>query len=169
MTLKQAQDYVRDYQVALNNHSDRGRRKNPSLLPTNREQVVQAFKLEIANLYYINCATDERIKTLINAVMFIDTFTRDALDSLDFIEGMRSRKREVYEFYLELLNIDRRDPFYWQRVYALAGIACETKSTTFFETLKERLRQLRQPADQPDPTDSPQRPNAKNLRRYAMD
>jgi hypothetical protein len=52
---------------------------------------------------------------------------------------MKQRRREVIDFYQETLNIPRQDPFFWQRVYALAGISCETKRTTFFEHIRQRL------------------------------
>jgi hypothetical protein len=52
---------------------------------------------------------------------------------------MQARRREVIAFYQSVMDIRRDDTFFWQRVYALAGINCDTKRTTFFEHIKSRL------------------------------
>jgi hypothetical protein len=117
----------------------RGGRRNPALLPTSKENILTAIKLEIAQLYFINSATEDLVRPLVRAAMFIDSFTQEALDTATFVQDMQKRQHEIQEFHKELMRIDREDNFYWQRIYALIGVSHETKSQTFFDNLKSRL------------------------------
>jgi hypothetical protein len=139
MTSQEAQDYIRRYLEVLADDDKRGRRRNPALLPSSKENILTAIKLEIAQLYFINSATDELVRPLVRAAMFIDSFTHEALDTAAFVQDMQKRQHEIQEFHKELMRIDREDSFYWQRIYALIGVSQETKSQTFFDTLKSRL------------------------------
>jgi hypothetical protein len=139
MTPHEAQKIIREYQAVLADDTRRGNRRDPALLPASKEELLKAIRLEIAQLYYINSATDELLRPLIRAAMVVDSFTQMAVDAAGFIEAMQQRRNELEEFHHELLNLDRAEPFFWQRVYALAGINTETKSSTFFDLLKRRL------------------------------
>jgi hypothetical protein len=139
MTPQQAQHHIRKYLEVLADDEKRGGRRDPALLPTSKEEILKAIKLEIAQLYYINSATEERLQDLTRAAMFIDSFTREPLDTASFVEDMQRRRAEIQNYHHELLNVKREDPFFWQRIYALVGISTETKSNTFFDTLKSRL------------------------------
>jgi hypothetical protein len=139
MTLKQAREFVRAYQDVLSEDATLGGRRNPSLLPTSKEDLQKAIRLELAWLYYIGQSTDETLYSLTRAAMALDSFTRSALDAADFIETMKRRREEMDAFYLELLNVGTGDRFYWQRVYALVGLSCETKSSTLFQSIKAKL------------------------------
>jgi len=101
---------------------------------------MQAIKLEIANLFLLNSHTNESItRPLINAAMFLDSFSELPFEPSEFIESMHRRRREIDLFYVELLKLDRGDSFYWQRVYTMIGIEIGTKKTTFFQEMKLRL------------------------------
>ncbi|MCL4180474.1 MAG: hypothetical protein KJ072_22355 [Verrucomicrobia bacterium] len=139
MTSQEAQDYIRRYLEVLGEGDKRGGRRNPSQLPASKENILTAIKLEIAQLYFINSATEELVCPLVHAAMFIDSFTHEALDTQAFVRNMRERQHEIQGFHKELMNIERTDSFYWQRVYALIGVGLETKSQTFFDQLKSRL------------------------------
>ena len=117
----------------------RGGRRNPALLPTTKENILAAIKLEIAQYYYINAATEQLVQPLIRAAMFVDSFTDQSLDTAAFVEDMQRRRKEMQGFYSELVKIKRDDTFYWQRIYALVGVSLETKSHTFFQNLKLQL------------------------------
>ena len=116
-----------------------GGRRNPALLPASKEEILTAIKLEIAQLYFINSATEELLQPLIRAAMFIDSFTHEALDAVAFFEDMQRRRKEIQDFHGELMRIPRAAAFYWQRIYALIGVSLETKSHTFFNKLKCKL------------------------------
>jgi len=38
-----------------------------------------------------------------------------------------------------LIKLDLADPFYWQRIYTMLNITVETKKTSFFAELRQRL------------------------------
>lgn len=147
MTSQQAQEYIRKYQEVLADDEKLGGRRSPSLLPTTKENILTAIKLEIAQLHFINSATEERVQPMIRAAMFIDSFTSDALDTVGLIEDMQRRRHEIQDFMSELVNIGRSNPFYWQRIYSLIGVSLETKSQTFFDTLKAKLGLGQKPAE----------------------
>ena len=141
MTIDQAERVISAYQQVLADDEKRGGRRNPSLLPVPKEAVITALKIEIAHLFYIQAETNESLcKPLISAAMFIDSFSDIPMDAGSFIQSMQQRQREMEDFVLELSKIERNHPFYWQRVYSLLGIASETKTTSFFEGLKMKLR-----------------------------
>jgi hypothetical protein len=125
--------------AVLADDDKRGGRRNPALLPTSKENILTAIKLEIAQLYFINSATEELVRPLVRAAMFIDSFTQEALDTLAFVQDMQRRQHEIQKFHQELMRIDRGDSFYWQRIYSLIGVSLETRSETFFDNLKSRL------------------------------
>jgi hypothetical protein len=104
----------------------------------------------VAQLYYQGLDDDDSLKPLVQAAMFLDSFSDDPLDSLNFVELMQSRRREIIQFYQDLFGIQRNDPYYWQRVYALAGISTETKRSTFFEHIKARLGRVVRREDKPE-------------------
>jgi hypothetical protein len=139
MTSQEAQAYIREYQEVLADKDKRGGRRNPALLPTTKENILTAIKLEIAQLYFINSATEELVEPLVRAAMFIDSFTQEALDVVAFVEDMQLRRKEIRDFHKELLGINRSDPFFWQRIYALIGVSLESRSVTFFQNLKAKL------------------------------
>jgi len=140
MTIYQAEQFIRAYQEILADETKRGSRREPSLLPAPKEWVMKAIKLEIAHLFLLNSHANEDItRPLINAAMFLDSFSELPFEPSEFIESMHRRRREIDEYYVELLKLDRRDGFYWQRVYGMIGIDVGTKRTTFFEEVKLRF------------------------------
>src|ERR1051326_2273850 len=140
MTIHQAEQFIRAYQELLADDTKRGSRREPSLLPAPKESVMKAIKLEIAQLFLLNSHTNESVtRPLINAAMFLDSFSELPLEPAEFIESMHRRRRELDAYYVELLKLDRRDAFYWQRVYTMVGIDIGTKRTTFFEEIKLRF------------------------------
>jgi hypothetical protein len=148
MTIQQAEQLIRAYQEVMADDSKRGSRRDPSLLPAPKEKLMQAIKLELAQLFLLNSHTNEDLtKPLINAALFIDSFSELPLEASEFIESMHRRRREVDSFYVELLRLDRMDSFYWQRVYTMLGIDIETKRTTFFQDLRQRFGLGPKPAE----------------------
>jgi hypothetical protein len=140
MTIQQAEQFIRDYQQVLSDDTKRGSRRDPGLLPAPKEEVMKALKLELAQLFSLNSHTNEDlIKPLTNAAMFLDSFSELPMEPSDFIESMHRRRREIDSFYVELLALDRGDSYFWQRVYSLVGINSETKKTSFFAGMKQRL------------------------------
>jgi hypothetical protein len=140
MTIQQAEQFIHAYQEILADETKRGSRRDPSLLPTPKECVMKAIKLELAQLFLLNSHTNESItRPLINAAMFLDSFSELPFEPSEFIESMHRRRREIDDFYVELLKLDRSDGFYWQRVYAMIGIDVGARKTTFFEEVKLRF------------------------------
>src|SRR5437773_3566242 len=140
MTIHQAEQYIHDYQEILADETKRGSRRDPSVLPAPKEWVLKAIKLEMAQLFLLNSHTNESVtRPLINAAMFLDSFSELPFEPSEFIESMHRRRREIDSFYVELLKLDRKDGFYWQRVYAMIGIDVGTKKTTFFQEVKLRF------------------------------
>jgi hypothetical protein len=139
MTTEQAEQLFKAYQEALGTEQDRGSRRSLSLLPAPKETVMRAVRLLLARLYYQARDTEDELKPLIQAAMFIDSFSNEPFDSVQFVGLMQSRRRELAEFYRELMNIRRTDQFFWQRVYAITGLASETKRTTFFDHIRSKL------------------------------
>jgi hypothetical protein len=139
MTLQQAEAYIREYQQLLTEDPRRGSRRNPNLLPTSKDNLLRAIKLQVAQLYYINAHSDEMLKPLIDAAIFVDSFSHLPLDTANFIHAMQQRRAELNDFYLDLVKINRNDQFFWQRVYALCGVSFETRRSTFIESLKLKL------------------------------
>jgi hypothetical protein len=140
MTIQQAEQFVRAYLQVLSDDTKRGSRRDPSLLPASKDRVMKAIKLEMAQLFLLNSHNNEDLaKPLINAAMFIDSFSELPLETSEFIESMHRRRREIDSFYVELLKLSRTDAFYWQRVYTMLGIDIETKRTSFFQDLRQRF------------------------------
>lgn len=139
MTTEQAEALFSSYSELLNDEAKRGARRSPSLLPAPKEEILRAIRLLVARLYFRGIDNENTLRPLIQSAMFIDSFNDEALDSAGFLDRMQSRRREVVGFYEDILNVNRQDPFFWQRVYALAGVTCETKRTTFFEHIRKRL------------------------------
>lgn len=139
MTLEQADQIFQAYQELLQEDDKRGARRSPSLLPAPKTTILQAVRMKVARLYYQGLDDEDSLRELIHAAMFIDSFNDEPLDTLGFLKTMQLRRREVVDFYQELFNISRNDRFFWQRVYALIGLSAETKRTTFFEHIKDRL------------------------------
>ena len=141
MTVDQATQLSLEYQQIVESEEKRGGRRSPHQLPAPKEVIITALKLEIAQLFFIHAeANDVLWRPLINAAMFIDSFDDMPMEPGAYIGAMEQRRREMENFVLELLKIERHHPFYWQRVYSLLGIISETKTTSFFESLKQRLR-----------------------------
>ena len=141
MTIQLAEQWIRDYQKVLSDDTKRGSRRDPRLLPVPKEKLLQAIKLQLAQLFFFNSHTNEDLtKPLIKAAMFLDSFSDLPTGATEFIESMHRRRREIDSFCMELLKLQRSDQFYWQRVYAMLGINSETKTTSFFEGMKQRLR-----------------------------
>ena len=140
MTIRQAEQFIQAYQEILADETKRGSRRDPALLPAPKDWVMKAIKLEIAQLFLLNSHTNEGItKPLINAAMFLDSFSELPFQPSEFIESMHRRRREIESFYAELLKLERSDAFFWQRVYAMIGIDASTKKTTFFQEVKLRF------------------------------
>ncbi len=139
MKLEEAQTIFSDYEEVLNQEGALGGRRSPSLLPTSKVEILHAIQLLVAQLYYQGLDDEQDLAPLIRGAMFLDSFTHDAVDGMSFVESMEARRSEIVAFHRGLLRIPRNDRYFWQRVYALAGMSVETKSSTFFETLKERL------------------------------
>jgi hypothetical protein len=139
MTPQQAQETIRRYQEVLAGDDRRGSRRDPSLLPTTKLNVMKAIKMEIAQLHYIGSATEELLQPLIRSAMVLDSFTHEPLDTVGFVDAMQRRRAELEEFHNQLLNIQRDGPYYWQRTYALIGHSDETKDETLFDTFKRKL------------------------------
>jgi hypothetical protein len=141
MTIDQATRISLEYQQVVAAEEKRGGRRSPHQLPAPKEGVITALKLEIAQLFFIQAESNDALwKPLINAAMFIDSFDDMPMEAGAYIEAMQQRRREMENFVLELLKIERNHPFYWQRIYSLLGIVSETKTTSFFEGLKQKLR-----------------------------
>jgi len=139
MKTEQAETILSDYQTVLLEEGKLGSRRSPSLLPTSKQEILRAIRMLVAQLYYQGLDDEESMRPLMQAAMFLDSFTDDALDSRGFVESMQARRQEILEFHQELHNVQRNDRYFWQRIYALAGISMETKSSTFFEAIKEKL------------------------------
>jgi hypothetical protein len=139
MTSQQARETIRRYEDVLAEEDRRGARRDPSLLPATKANVMKAIKIEIAQLFYIGSASDEMVQPLIRAAMFLDSFTHEPLDTVRFVETMQRRRAELEGFREELLGIGRDAPYYWQRIHALTGPAEEEKDETFFDTVKRKL------------------------------
>jgi len=139
MNIDDAETILRDYRQVLEEEGKLGARRSPALLPTSKQQILDAIRILTAQLYYQGLDDEESLRPLVQAAMFLDSFTNDALDSLRFVEGMQTRRREISEFHQELHSIQRNDRYFWQRVYALAGISTETKGSTIFERIKASL------------------------------
>ena len=162
MTIDQATRVSLDYQQVLADEEKRGGRRSPHQLPAPKEVVIIALKLEIAQLFFIHAESNEALsRPLINAAMFIDSFNDLPMEAGAYIEAMQQRRHEMDDFVLELLKIERNHPFYWQRIYSLLGIASETKTTSFFEGLKQKFRLgQRQGPEENDPF-TPRRPTGR--------
>lgn len=140
MTIEQAERLSREYQRILADQEKRGSRRSPTLLPADKTTILQAMKLELAQLFYIHAdANEDVMRPIVNAAMFIDSFDDLPMDASQFIQSMQCRRNEMETFLLQLGRIDRSTGFYWQRVYALVGIKTETKNTSFFENLKQKF------------------------------
>jgi len=136
-----AERLSREYQKVLAEEDKRGGRRNPSQLPAPKDKILTALKLELAQLFYIYGNTNEEIlKPLVNAAMFIDSFDDIPLDASKYIESMQRRRAEMEWFVQDLKKLERPHPFYWQHIYSILGITSETKTTSFFEGLKQRLK-----------------------------
>ena len=108
MTITQAEQFIRAYQEILADESKRGSRRDPSVLPAPKEWVLKAIKLEMAQLFLLNSHTNESVtRPLINAAMFLDSFSELPFEPSEFIESMHRRRREIDSFYVELLKLDR--------------------------------------------------------------
>src|SRR6185295_12102835 len=99
MTIQQAEQLIRDYQRVLPQGAEKGSRRNPSLLPAPKEQLMTAIKLEIAQLFFINSLTDDLWGPLVQGAMFLDSFNDIPLAASSFIESMQRRRKEVDAFY----------------------------------------------------------------------
>jgi len=140
MTVDQASRLSIEYQQIVESEEKRGGRRSPHQLPAPKEVIITALKLEIAQLFFIHAESNDALwRPLINAAMFIDSFDDMPMEAGVYIEAMQQRRREMDSFVLELLKIERNHPFYWQRIYSLLGIVSETKTTSFFEGLKQRF------------------------------
>lgn len=139
MTIQQAEQLIRDYRRVLPQGQERGSRRNPSLLPAPKEQLMTAIKLEIAQLFYINSLTDELFNPLVQAAMILDSFNDIPLAASVFIEAMQRRRKEIDSFHLEVMKLDRAAPYYWQRIYSMLGVTFDTKKTGFLTGMKEKF------------------------------
>jgi hypothetical protein len=141
MTMDYAERLSKEYQKVLAEEDKRGGRRNPSQLPAPKDRILTALKLELAQLFYIYGNTnDEIFKPLVNSAMFIDSFDDIPLDASKYIASMQRRRAEMEWFIQDLKKLDRPHPFYWQHIYGILGITSETKTTSFFESLKQRLK-----------------------------
>ena len=139
MTIQQAEQISARYRELVSDTGRRGSRQDPSLLPASKETILQAIQLEIAQLHFLDVLSDRLLRPLVNAVMFLDSFSRNPMDSADFIQAMQSRRQEIERFVQEVKAIARTDPFFWQRIYQRIGISIETRATSFFEGMRLKL------------------------------
>lgn len=139
MTLQQADSIVEEYLSILRDEQKRGARRSPALLPASKETLLSALKLLIAKLYAANNASEEQIKPLVTAAMFLDSFSDQALDTNLFVRSMQSRREEMQRFIEGVQKIPPNHDFFWQQIYSLAGVATDTKRTTVFTTIRQRL------------------------------
>jgi len=147
MTIDQAERLTKEYRKVLGEADQRGGRRNPSQLPAPKERIITALKLELAQYFYIYGNTNEAIfKPVVDSLMFIDSFDDVPMDAAKFIESMQVRRLEMDRFLAELSRFERPHPFFWQRVYSILGITSETKTTSFFEGIKQKLKLGQQPA-----------------------
>jgi hypothetical protein len=79
------------------------------------------------------------VDELLRAMAELDTFTTSHFSPEESRQTRQLRQEEFEDFQRDLHGIPRNDSFYWQRVYALIGVTGESKSTTFFEYLQQRL------------------------------
>lgn len=141
MTIDQAERLTKEYRRVLGEGDKRGGRRNPSQLPAPKDRIVTALKLELAQYFYIYGNTNDSIfKPVLDAMAFIDSFDDVPMDAARFIESMQRRRSEMERFLQELTKIERPHPFYWQRIYSILGITSETKTTSFFEGIKQKLK-----------------------------
>lgn len=145
MTISEAETLVQDYLQLLREEATRGARRSPSLLPTPKENLVRAIKIVIAQLHHQNLDAEDRLKPLMTAAMFVDSFSDDPVDTTTFVKSMQGRKADVERFYAAIQRIAPDHAFYWQQVYALAGVPCETRRTTVFESFGQRLGLVAKP------------------------
>ncbi|HUL51553.1 MAG TPA: hypothetical protein VLU94_03100 [Candidatus Nitrosotalea sp.] len=147
MTIEYAERLSKEYQRVLQEDDKRGGRRNPAQLPSTKERIITALKIELAQLFYIYGRTNEALfKPLINAAMFIDSFDELPLDASRYIESMHRRRSEMEWFLEDLLKVERPHPFYWQHIYSILGLTSETKTTSFFEGIKQKLKMRQQPS-----------------------
>jgi hypothetical protein len=142
MTLDHAEALFRTYSELLEDPEKRGARRSPSLLPAPKRTLMRAIRMLIARLYTQGLDSSDELRTIIQAAMFLDSFNDDALDSLKFLAAMQARRTELLDYHQQLATIPRNDPFFWQRVYAMLGVATETKRATLFDHLKARLSRV---------------------------
>ena len=141
MTIDQAERLTKEYRKVLGEDDKRGGRRNPSQLPAPKDRIITALKLEVSQYFYIYGNTNAAIfKPVIDAMAFIDSFDDVPMDAAMFIESMQRRRGEMDRFLQELMKIERPHPFYWQRIYSILGITSETKTTSFFEGMKQKLK-----------------------------
>jgi hypothetical protein len=142
MTLDHAEALFRAYSKLLDDPEKRGARRSPSLLPAPKRTLMRAIRMLMARLYTQGLDSGDELRAIIQAAMFLDSFNDDALDSLKFLAAMQIRRTELLDYHQQLTAIPRDDPFFWQRVYALLGIATETKRATLFDHIKSRLHRV---------------------------
>jgi hypothetical protein len=140
MTRQHAEELVRHHQEVISDESVRGARRNPSLLPAPKSELIRSIKLAIAELYQIGADDEGRIEPLLRAAMMLDNFTHSAVGATEFVGAMVKRRKEMDQFREQLASIARDHPFFWQQVYSLAGIEEPTRSATLYERVKLRLR-----------------------------
>ena len=165
MTIQQAEQISARYRDLLSDTSKRGSRQDPSLLPAPKDTIMKAMQLEIAQFHFIDSLSENLLKPLINAAMFLDSFSRNPLDSAEFIKAMQTRRRQMEQFVQELTPIRRGDPFFWQRVYQLVGVSIDTQPTSFFEGMKLKFGFR----PKPPPSDSSRPSHKVSLGRYILE
>jgi hypothetical protein len=139
MTTQQAEHIFKEYLELLADQEMRGARRSPSLLPTSKDNLIRAIKLLVAQLYRSAADTQERLEPFIQAAMSVDSFNHSPLGATEFIEAMQDRRKEIWDFRQELSLISRNHRFFWQRVYALVGVVCETRRATLLDTIRQKL------------------------------
>jgi len=140
MTIQRAEQLLRELQGLLQDESQRGARRRPSLLPASKAELLCAIKLSIAQLYLIGADDDRRIDPIKQAAMALDSFTDTPVGATEFLERMVDRRREINEFREQLRQIPPNNQFFWQQVYSLVGIEMQTKRATFFQSLQQRMK-----------------------------
>jgi len=140
MTLQRAEQLVQCLQDLIADESKRGTRRSPSLLPSPKPELLAAIKLVLAQLYMIGADDERRIEPLLRAAMMLDTFTDVPVGATEFVSAMVDRRAEIEGFRQKLRSISRSHPFFWQRVYPLAGVELQTRNDTLFQRLQRRLR-----------------------------
>lgn len=165
MTIYDAEKIVNKYGAALTVKPEVGLFRKLSLLPTSKENVIKAFKLQIAFLIEYKSWNDETKDTLITPLFFLAHFREDkeverfiktdklirekkiSLDDKIAIEYNNAEREIVSEslnikldgFIEQVNNMDTKDALYHQRVYTLIGLEYSPKVEKAYDDICKKI------------------------------